>query len=260
MLFEHYKSFRPISPFVIGIVLASYLLIPVSGTAQLIQNKTISRAFLLDTHGYATGQLSRIERENMHNLTINRAYIGQLLLGNDSESSTTNVGLPLELDNNPWSFCIDEDDFDAIEDFIGKDVIVEFKTPRSSMFLSCSAIAEMISISLVTDENHHDETYLESNMPVLGMDAAYGVELGRITNTIKNKNISREYYLTLQVGGRGNRFSHFVITDHDLYDFAVTNLKVGTIVKVHYKKRLNSQQSRNRFLVKGIEIVDPDSR
>ena len=250
------KTFRLSCLLISVIVLVLGMLIAASGTAQFIQNETISRLFLIDTHGYAAGQLSRIGRENMFNRTINKAYVGQLLLGNDSGSFVSYGGMPLGLDNNPWPFCIDEDDFDAIEDFIGKDVVIEFKTPRNSMFLSCSAIAEMISIDLVKAEQHFDETYLEGDTPVLGVDIAYGVEFGRITNAVKNKNTRRDYYLTLQVGGRGNKFSHFVITDHDLYDFAVTALKTGTMVKVHYKSRLNMRQARNRLLINGIEIVD----
>jgi len=259
MIFADIKKTHSPGPFIILFFLVFCTFIPASVTAQFTQEKAIPRIFLVDTHGYASGQLSRIERENMFNRALNETYVGQLLLGNDSGSFISYGGFPLGLDNNPWPFCIDEDDFEIVESFIGKDVIIEFKTPRNSKFLSCSAIAVMISIDLVEDDYSHNETYLEGDLPVLGIDVAYGMEYGRITNAVKNKNTRREYHLTLQVGGRGNKFSHFVLTDHDLYDFAVTALKTAAMVKVHYKSRLNSQQARNRLLIKAIEIVDSNN-
>lgn len=241
---------------IVTIIFAVFFWIPASATAQIIQSGSV----LLDTHGYTTGQLSHVAQESRSNQTLNKAYIGQLLLGNDSTSFSSLNGLPLELDGNPWTFCLDRDDFESIEDFIGKDVVVEFKTPRSMMFLSCPAIAELITIDLVAENQFPAQVYFEGDIAEIGMDIGYGIEFGRITNAIKNKNTFREYYLTLQVGGNGSKFSHYIITDDDLYDFAVMNLKSGAMVKIHYKKRLNMRQSINRQLIKGIETIEsPDS-
>ncbi len=227
-----------------------------SAAAQFLQDgQVIPAAPVVDTQGYAAGQLSRIGLQNKLNNAFNQAYAGQLLLGNGSGSFVSYGGFPLSLDNNPWPFCFDKDAFEMLKDYIGKDVVVEFKTPRRSSMLSCSAIAEFVAIYSVEENDAPDETALEGNISTFEIEVSHGVEYGRITNAVRNRSISRTYYLTVQVGGSGNKFSHFIMNDRDLYEFAVTSLKAAAMVKVHYSERLSGRGSRNRLYVKAIEIA-----
>ncbi|MBX3629605.1 MAG: hypothetical protein KF908_06730 [Nitrosomonas sp.] len=227
-----------------------------SVTAQFLQDgQVIPTAPVVDTQGYASGQLSRVGLQNKFNNAFNQAYAGQLLLGSGSGSFVSYGGFPLSLDNNPWPFCFDKDDYEMIEAFIGKDVVVEFKTPRRSSMLSCSAIAEFAAIYSVEENDSPDETVLEGNISTFEFEVSRGVEYGRITNAVRNRSISRTYYLTMQVGGSGNRFSHFIMNDRDLYEFAVKSLKAAVMVKVHYSERISGRGPRNRLYVNRIEIA-----
>ncbi len=227
-----------------------------SATAQFFQDgQVIPMVPVVDTQGYASGQLSRIGLQNKFNNAFNQAYAGQLLLGNGSGLFVSYGGFPLNLDNNPWPFCFDKDEFDMLEEYIGKDVVVEFKTPRRSSMLSCSAIAEFVAIYPVEESDLPDETALEGSINTFEIEISRGVEYGRITNAVRNRSISRTYYLTVQVGGNGNKFSHFVMNDRDLYEFAVKSLKAAVMVKVHYSERLSGRGPRNRLYVKAIEIA-----
>ncbi len=242
--------------FLFTILLCCGVLYSGAVTAQFSQNgQVIPTAPVVDTQGYASGQLSRIGLQNKFNNAFNQAYAGQLLLGNGSGSFVSYGGFPLSLDNNPWPFCFDKDDYEMLEAFIGRDVVVEFKTPRRSSMLSCSAIAEFVAIYPVEETDAPDETALEGNISTFEIEVSHGVEYGRITNAVRNKSISRTYYLTVQVGGSGNKFSHFVMNDRNLYEFAVKSLKAAVMVKVHYSERLSGRGPRNRLYVKEIEIA-----
>jgi hypothetical protein len=231
-------------------------LVPGAAVAQLVQDgQIIPIAPVVDTQGYASGQLSRIGLQNKLNSAFNQAYAGQLLLGTNSGSFISYGGFPLSLDNNPWPFCFDKDEFEMLEEYIGRNVVVEFKTPRRSSMLSCSSIAEMTAIYSVEDNDLPDETAVEGSISTFEFEIAHGVEYGRITNAVRNKSISRTYYMTVQVGGSGNKFSHFVMNDRDLYEFAVKNLKAAALVKVHYSERLSGRGPRNRLYVTAIEIA-----
>lgn len=241
--------------FLLSILMFCGALLPGNAAAQLVQDgQIIPIAPVVDTQGYAAGQLSRIGLQNKLNSAFNQAYAGQLLLGVNSGSFISYGGFPLSLDNNPWLFCFDKDEFDMLEAYIGRNVVVEFKTPRRSSMLSCQAIAEMTAIYPVDENDLPDEAAVEGSISTFEFEVAHGVEYGRITNAVRNKSISRTYYMTVQVGGNGNKFSHFVMNDRDLYEFAVKNLKAATLVKVHYSERLSGRGPRNRLYVMAIEI------
>ena len=243
----------------IPVALICGLLLSVPAAAQVFPGGgQIPRTVVIDTHGYVSGQLSRIGRESTFNSVFSQIFIGQMLLGSHSASFITYGGLPLSLDANPWPFCFEKDDYELLEDYIGHDVIVEFKTPRSLALLSCSAIAEFVAIYPVDRYHAVDEPYLEGRIGTLDIEVSHGVEYGRITNAVKNESVSRQYYMTVQVSGSGNQFSHFITTDRKLYRYAVENLKSAAMVKIHYSGRLSGRNAFNRLHVRAIEVVDGD--
>jgi len=245
------------SLFLFIILMFCCAVLPGAVSAQLVQDgQLIPIAPVENTQGYASGQLSRIGLQNKLNSAFNQAYAGQLLLGVNSGSFISYGGFPLSLDNNPWLFCFDRDEFDMLEEHIGRNVVIEFKTPRRSSMLSCSAIAEITAIYPVEENDLPDAAAVEGSISTFELEVAHGVEYGRITNAVHNKSINRTYYMTIQVGGNGNKFSHFVMNDPDLYEFAVKNLKAMALVKVHYSERLSDRGPRNRLYVKTIEIVE----
>lgn len=99
-----------------------------------------------------------------------------------------------------------------LEEHIGRNVIVEFKTPRRSSMLSCSAIAEITTIYPAEENDLPDVTAVEGSISTIELKVAHGVECGRITNAIHNKSINRTYYMTAQVGDRDSRNRLYVTT------------------------------------------------
>ncbi|WP_143058736.1 hypothetical protein [Nitrosomonas marina] len=231
------------------------LLVGISMNAATV----FASSLIIDTKGYASGQLSRVGRDDTFGRGMSGAYAGELLLGHESASFISFGSLPQNLVTNPFRFCFDEDDFyDVLEELIGYDVVIEYKTPRSNTLLACSAVNELVDIHLVDKNGPLSQTHLIGDIRTFEPEVSYGVEFGRITNVIKNKNLARNYFMTMQIGANGDKFRHFVIDDHDLYYFAIEGLKAGVQVKVHYSERLASRNifgHRTRLFVSEIEIA-----
>lgn len=211
---------------------------------------------LHSTEGYASGQLNRISRDN----NVTRAYVGEISLGHESMTFISLGNQPPNLVSNPWQFCFEKDRYEELENLIGNDVVLEFKTPKNNSLLSCSSVNELVAVYPVTQNQPLEQKQFVGNIYTMDQEVSHGVELGRITNLIRNKGANRSYFMTIQVGTGGSKFRHFVIDDHDLYDFAITALKNATIVKVHYSDRLafftNFYGLGSRSVVSEIEAVD----
>ena len=211
--------------------------------------------FLLSTEGYVSGQLNTVSRDKI----VTRTYVGEISLGNESITFISLGSQPPNLVSNPWQFCFENDLYEEIENLIGKDVVLEFKTPKSNTLLSCSSVNEMVAVYLTNRNQPLEHKHLIGDIYTSDPEISYGVEFGRITNLIKNKGMNRNYYLTIQIGNGGSKFRHFMIDDHDLYDFAVKALKNAAMVKVHYSDRVshgNSYGQGTRSMVSEIEITD----
>ena len=191
---------------------------------------------IIDTKGYTYGQLSRISRER----SFSDAIVGEVLLGHGGSSAFVSFGnQPPGLVTNPWRFCIDEDHYEALEELIGSYVVLTHKTPKQSSLLSCSATNELVEIYPVDEYQPLDLTQIEGSKVTLSPEISSGVESGRITNVIKSRQINRNYFVTVQLGGSGSQFRHFVINDPDLFDFAIESLKMAVKVRLHYTDRLS---------------------
>ncbi|WP_292988811.1 hypothetical protein [Nitrosomonas sp.] len=218
-----------------------------------------SRSLIIDTKGYASGQLSRIGRQNTFNRALNSAYAGEVLLGHESASFISFGSLPQNLVTNPFQFCFEKEDFyETLEELVGYDVVIEYKTPRNNTLLSCSAINELVDIYLIDRNLPLEQLHLIGDIRTFEPEVSYGVEFGRITNVIKNKNAVRNYFMTMQIGESGDKFRHFAMDDRDLYEFAIKSLRMAAMVKVHYSERLANRNifgHRTRLFVSEIEIV-----
>ena len=216
----------------------------------------VAGPFLLKTEGYVSGQLSTVSRDK----SITRAYVGEISLGNESMSFFEFGNQPPNLVSSPWRFCFEKDHYKEIENLIGRDVVLEFTTPKKNSLLSCSSLNELKAIYPVSQHPPMEQKHFVGDIRTLDREIAYGVEYGRITNVIKNKGEMRSYFMTMQVGNGGNKFRHFVMDDPELYDFAVTVLKNAAMVKVHYSDRLTNPRDfygfRSRSMVAEIEIVE----
>ncbi len=228
----------------------------------LIPVPVLSGSLIIDVKGYASGQLSRIGRENTLNRTFNVAYLGELLLGHDSASFIGFGSMPQNLVTNPFTFCFEKDDFfEVLEELIGYDVVIEYKMPRSSSLLSCSSFNELVDIYLVDKNLTSDQSHFIGDIRAFGREISYGIEFGRITNVIENKDRINNYFMTMQIGNSGDKFRHFTMDDRDLFHFAIKSLQMAAMVKVHYSERLinrNIYGHRTRLFVSEIEIVDDD--
>ncbi|PSJ18095.1 hypothetical protein [Nitrosomonas supralitoralis] len=211
---------------------------------------------LLSTEGYASGQLSKVSRDT----NVTRAYVGEVSLGHESMTFISLGNQPPNLVSNPWEFCFEKDRYEELENLIGNDIVLEFKTPKKNSLLSCSAVNELVNVYPVIQNQPLEQKHLIGSIYTMDREISQGVEFGRITNLIKNKSTNRSYFMTIQVGTGGSKFRHFFIDDHDLYDFAVTVLKSAVLVKVHYSDRLayftNFYGFGSRSVVSEIEVVD----
>ncbi len=217
---------------------------------------TIAGPLLLSTEGYASGQLSRVSRD----INVTRAYVGEISLGHESMTFISLGNQPPNLVSNPWQFCFEKDRYEELENLIGSDVVLEFKTPKNNSLLSCSSVNELMEVYPVIQNQPLEQKHLIGSIYTMDREIAHGVEFGRITNLIKNRSANRNYFMTIQVGTGGSKFRHFFIDDHDLYNFAVAALKNAAIVKVHYSDRLAFFTTfygfGSRSIVSEIEVVD----
>lgn len=208
------------------------------------------------TEGYVSGQLSRISRDN----NVTRAYVGEISLGHESMTFISLGNQPPNLVSNPWQFCFEKDRYEELENLIGSNVVLEFKTPKNNSLLSCSSVNELVEVYPAIQNQSLEQGHIVGSIYTTDREISHGVEFGRITNLIKNKGANRSYFMTIQVGTNGSKFRHFAIDDHELYDFAITALKNSIIVKVHYSDRLASFTNfyglESRSVVSEIEAVD----
>ncbi len=212
-------------------------------------------SLVIDTKGYTSGQLSKLNRERTFGDTI----VGEILLGNESVTLQNLNNQSVNLVTNPWRFCFNEDHYDELEELIGNHVVVEYRTPKSSRLLSCSATNELLAISPVTEDYNLEIKQFVGNISTFDREVSHGVEFGRITNLIHNKDSFRSFFMTIQVGNGGDRFRHFVIDDSDLFEFAVENLKIANRVKIHYSDRLSTRTFDRQVIksfVSEIEVID----
>ncbi|WP_036574244.1 hypothetical protein [Nitrosomonas cryotolerans] len=187
----------------------------------------------IDSKGYALGQLSGVHRERAGN----RAIRGDILLGHEGNFTLNRQQVeqqPSGFIANPWSFCFEDDRYDELEKLVGSYVVLEYKTPRKSALLSCSAINELIHIYPVSQRRLLNQTQFVTDELGLHNEVSSGVEFGVITNVIESEERNRRYSLTLQVGNSGNQFRHFNTMDPDLFYFAVECLKMAVNVRIHY--------------------------
>ena len=209
----------------------------------------------IDTKGYVSGRLSAVNLER----SFNTAYLGELLLGHDSTIFISSENQPPYPFSNPWQFCFDEDRYEEIETFIGRNVVLEYKTPKSNVLLSCSAINELLAIYPVVENRALEQKQLKVSILSSAPEVSRGVEFGKITNVIENRGLIRSYFMTIQIGSGGNQFRHFVMNDSDLFDFAIDCLKTATMVRVYYSERysINNRFGLNPIsYVSKIEVVD----
>ncbi|SDY81524.1 hypothetical protein [Nitrosomonas sp. Nm33] len=221
----------------------------------LITEPIFASLLIIDTKGYSSGRLSRVALER----TFNNAYIGEVLLGYDSITFVSFGNQPPNLVSNPWQFCFEKDRYEEIEKFIGNNVVLEFKTPKKNALLSCSATNELVTIYPVDKNQTLEQTHFIGRIHTNDPEISSGIEFGRIVNVIENKDLLRSYFMTIQMGGGGSSFRHFVMDDPDLFDFAVKCLKIGAMVRIYFSERFSV---RNLFglssmsFVSEIEIVD----
>ncbi|WP_374563420.1 hypothetical protein [Nitrosomonas sp.] len=203
--------------------------------------------FLMTAEGYIYGQLSNVRQER----SINQVYVGEISLGHESFSNTGSTHL--------WHFCFEKNRYEEIESFIGKNVVVEFKFPKSNDLLSCAQPNELLEIYTINQDASWEQKHFVGDIHTSDPEVSRGVKIGRITNLTKNKDMSRIYYMALQIGRGGSNFHHFMIDDHDLYDFAINALKNAALVKIHYSDRRsygNAYGLGFRSVVAEIEVVD----
>ena len=203
--------------------------------------------FLMAAEGYVYGQLSNVRQER----SINKVYVGEISLGHESFSNVGSTHL--------WQFCFEKNRYEEIESFIGKNVVVEFKFPKSNDLLSCAQPNELLEIYTVDQDFSWEQKHFIGNIHTSDPEVSSGVKVGRITNLTRDKNVGRIYYMTLQIGRGGSNFHHFMIDDHDLYDFAINALKNAALVKVHYSDRRsygNAYGLGLRSVVAEIEVID----
>lgn len=221
----------------------------------LISNSTQARSVIFDTVGFASGQLSKVSQKN----TFGSAFVGEILLGRESTAFISIGHQPANLVTNPWRFCFEDDHYEQLENLIGSYVILEYKTPKKSSLLSCSAANELVGIYPMTDAEYLGQTEHEGDIRTFDNEIAMGVDFGRITNAIRNRNVNRSYFLTVQLGNSGDKFRHFVMDDPELFEFAIESLKISAKVRVHYSDRISSANlhGRNiRSFVWKLEIID----
>ena len=211
---------------------------------------------IINTKGYTYGQLSKISRER----SFGDAIVGEVLLGHGGSSAFVSFGnQPPGLVTNPWRFCIDEDHYEALEKLIGSYVVLTHKTPKRSSFLSCSAANELVEVYPVDEYQPLDLTQIEGSKVTLSPEISSGVESGLITNVITSREINRNYFVTVQLGGSGSQFRHFVINDPDLFDFAIESLKMAVKVRLHYNDRLSRRGyygNNIKSLIWKIEMIE----
>lgn len=211
---------------------------------------------IIDMKGYTFGQLNKISREH----SFNDAILGEVLLGHGGSNAFTSFGnQPPGLVTNPWLFCFDEDRYEELEKLIGSYVVLTHKRPKRTSLLSCSGTNELVDVYPVTEYQPLDITYVEGSKMTLGPEISSGVESGKITNVINSRQFSRNYFMTIQVGGSGSQFRHFVIYDTDIYDFAIESLKMGAKVRLHYVDRLSQRGyygNNIKSLVWKMEIIE----
>lgn len=221
------------------------------GTLALISQSV----YAIGTKGYVSGRLSAVNLER----SFNTAYIGELLLGHDSTALVNLGNESFLLVSNPWQFCFNRDRYKEIEAFIGRNVVLEFKTPKSTALISCSSAHELVAIYPLDKEHIWEQTYSEGNSLITDQEIANGVNFGRITNVIENQNLIRNYFMTIQVGNGGNQFRHFIMNDPALFDFAINCLKTATMVRVHYSERFSLSKRfgmQTLSYVMKIEVAD----
>ncbi len=193
----------------------------------------VAQSLHIDSKGYTLGQLSGIHLERVGN----RAIRGDILLGREGNFTLNRQQIeqqPSGFIANPWSFCFEDDRYDELEKLVGSYVVLEYKTPRKSALLSCSAISELIHIYPVSQHRLLNQTQFITDELGLHNEVSSGVKFGVITNVMESEERNRRYSLTLQVGNSGNQFRHFNTMDPDLFRFAIECLKMAVSVRVHY--------------------------
>ena len=230
-------------------------------TLSLVAASTsiLARSLIIDTKGYVSGQLSRVSLDANQSGVFGRVYVGEILLGHDSATFISIGNQPRGLVANPWRFCFEKDEYDDVEELIGNDVVLEFKTPRKGSLLSCTSVNELVDVYPANDYQILEPTHVVGAIRTTDPQISHGVEFGRVVNVIKNRDLFNIYFMTIQVGSGGSKFRHFIIDNTDLFDFAIQSLQTAAMVKVHYSDRFSR---RNLFdlssmsYVSEIEMVD----
>jgi len=217
----------------------------------VVPQSSAAGPFLMNAEGYVYGQLSNVRREN----SINQIYVGEISLGHESLSNIGSTSL--------WHFCFEKNRYEELVSFIGMNVVVEFKFPRSNDLLSCAQPDELLEIYTVDQDFSWEQKHFVGDIYTSDPEVSRGVKIGRITKLTKNKDMSRIYYMTMQIGRGGSNFHHFMTDDDDLYDFAISALKNAALVKVHYSDRRsygNVYGLGLRSVVAEIEVMDQRDR
>ena len=221
-----------------------------------------AKSTIIRTEGYVSGQLSSANLDKNQNSAFGRVYIGEILLGHNSATFISLGNQPKDLVTNPWRFCFEKDEYEEIENLLGNDVVLEFKTPRKNALLSCTSTNELVTVYPSNDEQVLEQTHLIGTIRTSSPETSHGVEFGRIINVIKNRAAFNIYFMTIQVGNGGSKFRHFIMDDTDLFDFAVKSLQASAMVKVHYSERFSRRNLfglRSMSYVSEIEMVNQDN-
>ena len=218
-----------------------------------------ARSLIIDTKGYVSGQLSRVKLDANQSGVFGKVYIGEILLGHDSATFISLGNQPEGLVANPWRFCFEKDEYDEVEELIGNDVVLEFKTPRKNTLLSCTSANELVEVYPANDGQILEPTHVIGAIRTTDPQISHGVEFGRVVNVIKNNDLFNIYFMTMQVGSGGSQFRHFIIDNTDLFDFAIQSLQAAAMVKVHYSDRFSRKNLfglSSMSYVSEIEMVD----
>ncbi|MBT8354826.1 MAG: hypothetical protein KJO60_09900 [Desulfofustis sp.] len=188
-------------------------------------------------HGYVLGELTGVGFAGLNQRTVT----GEVSIGNSSFGGTGLIRDQLNGDyilNNPWSFCSDQAAYEALVNYIGEYVVIEYKTPKASSLLSCPAANEFVAIYPVSRDT--PSTRVRESTKINVVDKPYGVSVGRIVNAQNSDKYDKNWSVVVQVGNSGSDLRYLQIVDEDLYEFALDCLGSATRVKIYHIEQFNS--------------------
>lgn len=154
---------------------------------------------------------------------------GELQLGRESGRAAADKSQSNE--ENPWKFSTKTGMADDAQNLIGDAVVIDYKAP----FLTFSWFGD--TKYRVTNIGTMDTTTKPEQCGDPGASGGMksdGQRVGRIVKATTKGTIFITHEISIQIGSSGNQFIDMSIPDNDLYDCAMTFLRTGTMVRVHY--------------------------